>query len=95
MNISNENHYLKIGYWLAKEFTGKGIMSKSVNALTKIAFEKLNMHCISIHAADKNLASYIVAKRCGFILEATLKDSLFIESKYYNKCIFSKFNPTS
>lgn len=95
MNISNENHYLEIGYWLAKDFTKKGIMSKAVNALTEIAFKKLEMHCVTILAADKNIASCSVAKRCGFTLEATLKDRIFLEGKYYNRCVFSKINPNT
>lgn len=88
--ISKENNYLEIGYWLSKEFTGKGIMTRAVNALTDIAFNQLKMHCVVIRAADKNEASCNVAKRCGFTLEATLKDRLLIEGTYYNECVFSK-----
>ncbi len=88
--ISKDNNYLEFGYWLSKDSTGKAIMTRAVNALTDIAFNQLKMHCVVIRAADKNEASCNVAKRCGFTLEATLKERILLEGIYYNECVFSK-----
>ena len=90
MAISNENHYCEIGYWLAKDFTGRGIMTRATNKMTEIAFDKLNMHCVSIHAAHENKASRAVAERCGFDFEVELRERLLLEGRYYNQAIYSK-----
>ncbi|MBO7664250.1 GNAT family N-acetyltransferase [Candidatus Saccharibacteria bacterium] len=92
MAISNENHYCEIGYWLVKDFTGRGIMTRAVNLLTDLAFEKLGMHCVSIYAAHENMASRAVAERCGFKFEAELRDRLLLEGKYYNRTVYSKLD---
>ncbi len=88
--ISHENRSCDIAYWLSKDFTGKGIMTKSVNILAALAFENLDMHRISINVADKNLASRSVAERCGFKLDAVLRDRFFLEGVYYGCCVYSK-----
>ena len=90
MSVSSENRYCEIGYWLAKDFTGRGIMTRAVNKLVNLAFEKLGLHCISIHAAHENKASRAVAERCGFKFEAELRDRLLLEGKYYNRAVYSK-----
>lgn len=92
MNLDRENHSCEIGYWLVTDFTKRGIMTKTVNLLTSLAFEKLDMHCLIIRAADENMASRAVAERCGFELDAILRERLFLEGKYYGACIFSKIN---
>lgn len=92
MAISDENHYCEIGYWLAKEFTGRGIMTRAVNKITEVAFDKLGIHCITIHAAHENKASRAVAERCGFKFETELRERLFLEGKYYNRAVYSKLD---
>ena len=92
MSVSSENRYCEIGYWLAKDFTGRGIMTRAVNKLVDLVFEKLGLHCISIHAAHENMASRAVAERCGFKFEAELRDRLLLEGKYYNRAVYSKLD---
>lgn len=93
MNVDRFNQTCEIGYWLAKDFTGRGIITKAVNLLTDLAFEKLEMHCVVIRAADKNMTSRAVAERCGFEFDATLRERLFLEGERYGMCIFSKIKP--
>ena len=90
VKISRENNYCEIGYWLDKDFIRKGIMTNAVNKITEMAFSILDMHCVSIQAAHKNLASRAVAERCDFKLEATLREQLLIEGVYYDRCVYTK-----
>ncbi len=90
MHINNAYKSCEIGYWLAKGFTGKGIMTQAVNALTEQAFSILNMHCVIILAADENKASRAVAERCGFKLDAILRSRVQLEGKYYGEAVYSK-----
>lgn len=90
MHINNTYKSCEIGYWLAKGFTGKGIMTHAVNAITEQAFSKLNMHCVVILAADKNKASRAVAERCGFKLDAILRSRVLLEGEYYDEAVYSK-----
>ena len=91
-DISAENHYCYIGYWLDKKYTGKGIMTRCANALADYCSDKLKMHRITIDAAPENEASVAVAKRLGFPFEATLKEEQFLDGKYYDTVMYTRIN---
>ena len=90
MHISYGNRVCEFGYWLNKDYTKKGIMTRAVNKLTEEVFSELKMHCVIILAAHKNTASRAVAERCGFRLEATLREQILLGGKYYDKCVYTK-----
>ena len=46
--INWNNKSTSIGYWLGKGFEGKGLMTKSVNALVNHAFTELNLNEVDI-----------------------------------------------
>ncbi|PIZ04586.1 MAG: GNAT family N-acetyltransferase [Gammaproteobacteria bacterium CG_4_10_14_0_8_um_filter_38_16] len=64
----------EIGYWIHAAFQGKGYVTEFVNALTQFAFEKCDAIRVQILTQVENEKSIAVAKRCGFHLEATLKN---------------------
>jgi len=61
------------GYFLGKEFTGKGYATESANALIQYAFEQLKVLRIDLRCAADNIASIQVAKRCGFTQEGCFR----------------------
>ncbi len=62
------------GYWLDTKFTGKGFMTEAIIAITRFAFEHFSAVRVQISAQKENIKSINVAKRAGFIEEATLKN---------------------
>lgn len=56
-----------IGYWLAPEARGRGIMTQAVKALTGWASEVLDLREVWIFVQAANQASRAVAERAGFI----------------------------
>lgn len=63
----------EIGYWCRTSKTGQGYVSETVRALTHLAFD-LGAARVEIRCDDLNAKSARVAERCGFGLEATLKN---------------------
>jgi ribosomal-protein-serine acetyltransferase len=63
----------EIGYWIADAHAGKGIMTRSVGALTTYCFRERGMHRIEIVAAEGNRRSRAIPERLGYIREATLR----------------------
>ena len=57
---------LEIGYWLAQEFNGRGIMTRCVNALVDVTFKQTDTPAIEIGCDKANLPSASVALRAGF-----------------------------
>jgi ribosomal-protein-serine acetyltransferase len=78
----------EIGYWLAKDFEGQGIITKSCKVLINYAFDELGMNRIEIRCADKNVRSRAIPERLGFKLEGVLRQSLCRHSQIYDDTIY-------
>jgi len=88
--IDDKNNKSSIGYWLDKNFYGKGIMTKSVTALLRYAFDELGLNRIVIEAAVRNMKSKAVAKRLEFKFEGVARKSNKIsENKYFDMEIYA------
>tara|TARA_B100001971_G_C17962139_1_gene417997 strand:- start:124 stop:684 length:561 start_codon:yes stop_codon:yes gene_type:complete len=77
-----------IGYWLGKGATGRGIMTKSVEAYLDYLFGELDLNYVQIHAATGNTKSRAIAERLGFQHEGTLRDQEwlydhFVDMEHY------------
>ncbi|MFZ4214703.1 GNAT family N-acetyltransferase [Pantoea endophytica] len=69
--IRNRNiPYYEIGYWLAADVMGKGLMTEACKLITILAADFLHAKRIEIRTAGRNVRSQTVALRCGFKLEA-------------------------
>ena len=63
----------EIGYWLSTEYTGHGYVTEAGHALTTFAFKELGAQRVQIRLDEKNKKSSGVAKRLGFVHEATFR----------------------
>ncbi|MCA9892924.1 MAG: GNAT family N-acetyltransferase [Anaerolineae bacterium] len=70
----------EIGYWLAENQNGKGIMTQSAKVLTDYGFGALGLNRIFIRAAAENQPSQNVAKRLGFQYEMTARKGGFLSN---------------
>lgn len=91
-DISVENQFADLGYWLSQDFQGQLLMSKCVQKLIEIGFGELNLHKIIIEAAADNLPSNRLAQRLGFTLEAQLREQIKLRDGFHDLNIYSLFN---
>jgi ribosomal-protein-serine acetyltransferase len=73
-DTDRSNRKTEIGYWLAEECQGKGIVTESVRALVSHAFAEMNMNRIQIKCAIGNSRSKNIPKRLGFTFEGVERD---------------------
>lgn len=67
----------EIGYWRRSGCGGRGYVTEATSALARLAFDALDARRVELRMDDSNVASWRVAERCGFTLEALLRgDSL-------------------
>jgi ribosomal-protein-serine acetyltransferase len=64
--IDNQNRIGYIGYWLAENYQGKGIMTNSCKAIIDYGFTTLNLNRLAIVCATENKASRSIPERLGF-----------------------------
>jgi len=93
-SISWENERTEVGYWILGEFEGRGYMSEAVSALEKVGFE-MGFHRIEIRCSAKNLRSAKVPERCGYTLEARLREDAIVSGDRRDTLIFAKVKEAS
>jgi RimJ/RimL family protein N-acetyltransferase len=74
----------KVGYWLGREFWGKGIATR---ALTEF-LRQIEERPLYAHVAKHNVASIRVLEKCGFKLRGEDKNFSVIQGKGVEGLIF-------
>lgn len=72
------DHTLKkaqLGYWISKEFEGKGIIHECLLRFIDFLFNKVGLNKIEIHFIPENKRSAKVAERIGCKIEGVLRQS--------------------
>ncbi|EGK11926.1 GNAT family N-acetyltransferase [Kroppenstedtia eburnea] len=77
--IDSRNQVAEIGYWLGRELTGDGLMTRSVRRVSTYLFQERNIHRIEIRVEATNHASRRVALRAGFMEEGILREALWTD----------------
>jgi RimJ/RimL family protein N-acetyltransferase len=67
------SHRAEIGYWLAKPYWGRGIMTAVVQRLCQHAFDEFGLVKIIAHIFVGNSGSARVLEKCGFQEEGFLR----------------------
>jgi [ribosomal protein S5]-alanine N-acetyltransferase len=83
-----KSHRAEVGYWLAKPFWGRGIMTVVVQRACQHAFQEFGLAKITSHVFTHNPASARVLEKCGFEQEGLLrkhclKDGIFIDARLF------------
>ncbi|MDD2907588.1 MAG: GNAT family protein [Candidatus Gracilibacteria bacterium] len=80
---------IELGYWIGKEFWGKGYIPECVEKFKNIGFNDLLVNRIVIIATKENLKSRKVAEKCGFKLDGIIRGNGFIKGKIVDKAIYT------
>jgi RimJ/RimL family protein N-acetyltransferase len=64
----------EVGYWIRRRCEGQGYATEAVRALCRLAFGPLKAERVELHCGQTNQRSVRVAERCGFKLEASLRN---------------------
>jgi ribosomal-protein-alanine N-acetyltransferase len=94
-NYVSKSHKAELGYWLAQEFWGQGLMLKIINEFLPWIVEKFKITRIEANVFDKNVPSQKVLLKAEFELEGVCKKYYFKDGQYFDKIIFAKFFPYS
>ncbi|MBA2666804.1 MAG: GNAT family N-acetyltransferase [Trueperaceae bacterium] len=67
----------EIGYWIAREHEGLGVVSKAVRRVVRYQFEEVGFRKLEIRADAANGRSRAIPERLGFTIEGTLRKALW------------------
>jgi RimJ/RimL family protein N-acetyltransferase len=84
-----KSHRAEVGYWLAKPYWGRGIMTAVVKQVCQHAFEEFGLVKITAHVFPHNLASARVLEKCGFQEEGFLRKHFLKDGKFMDARLFA------
>jgi len=77
-NIDWYSKYAELGYWLWKEYWGKGYTTEAVKLILKYSFEHLNLNKVWAGVFEPNKASQRVLEKNGFKLVGKLRKQEYV-----------------
>jgi RimJ/RimL family protein N-acetyltransferase len=80
----------EVGYWLAEEYWGQGVMAKAIQEVVEYGFRTFDIVRIFARPFSTNLKSQRVLEKAGFALEARLKKALFKNGEFMDEVIYAK-----
>lgn len=80
----------ELGYYIAEEFWGKGIMTRAVKEICDYVFDRSDIIRIYAEPFDYNIASQHVLENNGFECEGVLKNNAYKNGKLVNMKMYAK-----
>lgn len=82
------NRRVEIGYWLSREFQGRGVMTDACRAVVTHLFGELDLNRVEIRCAVENTKSSAIPRRLGFTLDGKLRDAQFVNGRHHDLLVF-------
>ncbi|MGI5131754.1 GNAT family N-acetyltransferase [Pseudonocardia sp. CA-107938] len=77
-----------IGYDLARQLWGRGLMSEAMRAVLDHGFADLRLNRVEAHTNDVNAASIRMLRRLGFWREGTFHERFHEDGEYHDVALF-------
>lgn len=79
----------ELGYWLAEDYWGRGIMTEAVRQICREAFDRFDILRIFAEPFAENLGSRRVLEKAGFQLEGVMRESVCKRGRVYDSCMYA------
>jgi [ribosomal protein S5]-alanine N-acetyltransferase len=73
----------ELGYWIARPFWGKGLMSEAATLATRWAFETLGLHKVRVMCFEENLSSRRVIEKVGYRFLCRYDEDVWRDDKWH------------
>ena len=87
--IDGQNKIGEIGYWLAENLQGKGIITKSCKALIDFCFSDLQLNRIEIKCGTENFKSKTIPEKLNFTREGVIREGELLYDKFIDLNLYS------
>ncbi len=87
-----EHFRSEIGYMIAEEYNGRGLVTEAVKLMVDYGFNQMKMHSLEAVIDPENNASARVLEKNGFVKEGHFKEHEFFDGQFLNSVIYSLVN---
>ena len=95
-HIRKQHYRAELGYMLARDYWGKGIIPEVCTTVLDYAFGTMNLHSMDANIDPRNDASRRVLEKLGFVQEAYFREDYFdpMTETFTDSAIFSMLAST-
>lgn len=79
----------ELGYWLAEEFWGKGIITQAIGQVVEFTFKNLDIDRIFARPFGSNIPSQRVLEKNGFVLEARFEGTILKGDEQQDELVYA------
>jgi ribosomal-protein-serine acetyltransferase len=83
------NKSVKMGYWIAANLQGRGIVTKCCRAFIDYGFDELNLNRVQINCNVENTKSRRIPERLGFQLEGVQRQAEKLNNRFGDWAIYA------
>jgi RimJ/RimL family protein N-acetyltransferase len=80
----------ELGYWIAEELWGRGIVTEAVGAFSNFCFENFRLRRIYAEPFSNNPASARVLEKAGFFFEGRLKNNVIKDGQLLDSLLYAR-----
>jgi [ribosomal protein S5]-alanine N-acetyltransferase len=89
MEAAPEHSRAELGYVLAQEYWGTGLMPEAVRRVIRFCFERMDLNRVEARCLAENVASARVMEKAGMSYEGTLRKREYIKGAYRDMKMYS------
>ena len=86
-------YYCDLGYSLAEDRQGQGLMREALVPTIRYAFDELKLHRVKAAYLPSNDRSGHLLRRLGFVIEGYARDYLLIQGRWQDQILAGLTNP--
>ncbi|WP_082233115.1 GNAT family N-acetyltransferase [Halobacillus massiliensis] len=87
--IDWSNRKTSIGYWLADNYQGRGIVTKTVQGLIDCAIVEYGLNRVEIQCGVENYKSRSIPERIGMTREGVIRDDELLYDHFHDTVLYS------
>ena len=87
--LGSPNNVGELGYWLAEDMQGRGIVPRACRAVLDYVFGELQLNRVQIRAATENRRSRAIPERLGFVFEGVQRQAELVNGEYNDLALYS------
>ena len=87
-NLDRVNRHAQIGYWIAQDFEGRGIITRCCPLLIDYLFDDLQLNRVQINCNIENTRSRAIPERLGFKLEGIHRQIEYINGRFGDWAVY-------
>ncbi|MFZ6035739.1 MAG: GNAT family N-acetyltransferase [Patescibacteria group bacterium] len=85
-----QRHQAELGYWLSRQYRGRGIMTRAVREALRYGFVRLHLRRIYAYTYTYNPASARVLEKNGFVREGVLRKHAKKNGRLIDDILYAK-----